>query len=195
MPKTNPPADTRKPASKSLVGAKAAARNTDSGAAEISPDSGDDAYVEKLTQTDVLVAAMPFNATKSAEHGFANAISPKPGATAKPQSRLPTGSTLSEQNSNDKSGGVAPEGVNATIEPLDRARVDSSGQVLTTNQSVAIADNQNSLKVGLRGPVLLGDFVSREKMPHFDHRRSPERIIHARGSAAHGFFECYAPLT
>ena len=85
--------------------------------------------------------------------------------------------------------------MNATIEPLDRARVDSSGQVLTTNQSVAIADNQNSLKMGLRGPVLLGDFVLREKMPHFDHERSPERIIHAPGSVVHGFFKCHAPLT
>ena len=195
MPKTNPPADGRNVPSKSLVGAKAAARNTDSGAAKVSADSGGDVYVEKLIQTEALVAAMPFNATKAAEHGFDNAIAPQPGATAKPQSRLPTGSTLSEQNSNDKSGGIAPEGVNATIEPLDRVRVDSSAQVLTTNQGVAVSDNQNSLKMGLRGPVLLEDFVLREKMTHFDHERIPERIVHARGSGAHGFFESYAPLT
>ena len=195
MPKTNPPSDVRKPTSKSLVGEKAAARNTDSGAAKVSLDSRGDEHVEKLKQTEALVAAMPFNATKPAEHGYANAISPQPGATAKPQSRLPTGSTLSEQNSNEKTGTVAPEGVNATIEPLDRVRVDSSGQMLTTNQGVAISDNQNSLKMGLRGPVLLEDFVLREKMTHFDHERIPERIVHARGSGAHGFFECYAPLT
>ncbi len=90
---------------------------------------------------------------------------------------------------------MAPEGVNATIEPLDRVRVDSAGQVLTTNQGVAIADNQNSLKMGLRGPVLLEDFILREKLTHFDHERIPERIVHARGSAAHGFFECYEPMT
>lgn len=66
---------------------------------------------------------------------------------------------------------------------------------LTTNQGVAIADNQNSLKAGPRGPVLLEDFILREKITHFDHERIPERIVHARGSAAHGFFECYAPLT
>ena len=195
MPKTNPPADVRKASSKSAVGEKAAARNTDSGAAKVSTDSGGDAHVEKMMQTEALVAAMPFNATKPGEHGFANAIAPQPGATVKPQSRLPTASTLSEKNSNEKVGVVAPESVNATIEPLDRVRVDSSGQVLTTNQGVAIADNQNSLKMGLRGPVLLEDFVLREKMTHFDHERIPERIIHARGSGAHGFFECYAPFT
>ncbi|MDB5870008.1 MAG: Catalase, partial [Polaromonas sp.] len=82
-----------------------------------------------------------------------------------------------------------------TIEPLDRVRVDSSGQMLTTNQGVAVADNQNSLKFGLRGPALLEDFVLREKITHFDHERIPERIVHARGSGAHGYFECYKPLT
>ncbi len=58
-----------------------------------------------------------------------------------------------------------------------------------------IADNQNSLKAGARGPALLEDFILREKITHFDHERIPERIVHARGSGAHGFFECYEPLT
>ena len=61
---------------------------------------------------------------------------------------------------------------------------------LTTNQGVPIGDNQNSLKAGARGPVLLQDFILREKITHFDHERIPERVVHARGSAAHGFFEC-----
>jgi catalase len=74
-------------------------------------------------------------------------------------------------------------------------RVDASGRALTTNQGVAIADNQNSLKYGVRGPVLLEDFILREKITHFDHERIPERIVHARGSGAHGFFECYEALT
>ncbi|HEY0961364.1 MAG TPA: catalase, partial [Pseudomonadales bacterium] len=78
--------------------------------------------------------------------------------------------------------------------PLDRVRVDSSGRVLTTNQGVPVADNQNSLKAGLRGPTLLEDFILREKITHFDHERIPERIVHARGSAAHGYFECYESL-
>ncbi|HLW23815.1 MAG TPA: catalase [Steroidobacteraceae bacterium] len=67
--------------------------------------------------------------------------------------------------------------------------------MLTTNQGVAIADNQSSLKAGLRGPTLLEDFILREKITHFDHERIPERIVHARGSGAHGYFECDAPLT
>ncbi|MDB5744159.1 MAG: Catalase [Polaromonas sp.] len=194
MPKTIPPSSSDR-AGKSSTAAKAAARNTDSGPAKIVPDAGGDIHTAKMAQTEALVAAMPFNSNKPAEHGFDNAIAPKPGATAEPASRLPTGSTLSEENGNEKTGSVAPEGVNATIEPLDRVRVDSSGQMLTTNQGVAVADNQNSLKFGLRGPALLEDFVLREKITHFDHERIPERIVHARGSGAHGFFECYEPLT
>ncbi|MGU3493979.1 catalase [Xanthobacteraceae bacterium A53D] len=60
---------------------------------------------------------------------------------------------------------------------------------LTTNHGMPISDNQNSLKAGNRGPTLLEDFVLREKIQHFDHERIPERIVHARGSAAHGYFE------
>ncbi|BAT59540.1 catalase C [Variibacter gotjawalensis] len=60
---------------------------------------------------------------------------------------------------------------------------------ITTNHGVPIGDNQNSLKAGARGPSLLEDFVLREKIQHFDHERIPERIVHARGSAAHGTFE------
>ena len=60
---------------------------------------------------------------------------------------------------------------------------------ITTNHGVAISDNQNTLKAGHRGPALLEDFVLREKIHHFDHERIPERVVHARGSAAHGFFE------
>ncbi len=71
----------------------------------------------------------------------------------------------------------------------------TAAQTLTTNQGVAIGDNQHSLKAGLRGPTLLEDFILREKITHFDHERIPERIVHARGSAAHGYFEAYQPLT
>ena len=60
---------------------------------------------------------------------------------------------------------------------------------LTTNHGVTVSDNQNSLKAGPRGPTLLEDFVLREKIHHFDHERIPERIVHARGSGAHGYFE------
>jgi len=67
--------------------------------------------------------------------------------------------------------------------------------VLSTNQGVAIGDNQNSLKAGLRGPTVLEDFILREKITHFDHERIPERVVHARGSGAHGYFEAYKPLS
>ncbi|HEY5804831.1 MAG TPA: catalase [Lysobacter sp.] len=60
---------------------------------------------------------------------------------------------------------------------------------LTTNQGIAVSDNQNSLRAGNRGPSLLEDFILREKITHFDHERIPERIVHARGSGAHGYFE------
>lgn len=60
---------------------------------------------------------------------------------------------------------------------------------LTTNQGIPVADNQNSLRATPRGPTLLEDFVLREKITHFDHERIPERIVHARGTAAHGYFE------
>ncbi|MEQ1490151.1 MAG: catalase, partial [Terricaulis sp.] len=71
---------------------------------------------------------------------------------------------------------------------------DTSEAHLTTNQGIRVSDNQNQLKAGVRGPVLLEDFVLREKIFHFDHERTPERIVHARGSAAHGFFELYESL-
>ena len=68
-----------------------------------------------------------------------------------------------------------------TVATLDR--------VLTTNQGAPISDNQNSLKSGERGPTLIEDFILREKITHFDHERIPERIVHARGSGAHGYFQ------
>lgn len=187
MPKNRNPASGRTDSPKSST--------TDRGPAHITPGTGGDTPAEKMAQTNALASGMPFNSGKTAEHGFANAIRPQQGATVEPESRLPTGSTLSEENSTEKTGGVAPEGVNCAIDPLDRVRVDSSGQKLTTNQGVAVSDNQNSLKFGLRGPALLEDFVLREKITHFDHERIPERIVHARGSGAHGFFECYEPFT
>ena len=62
--------------------------------------------------------------------------------------------------------------------------------VLTTNQGVPVSDDQNSLKIGARGPTLLEDFHFREKLTRFDHERIPERVVHARGAGAYGFFEC-----
>ena len=65
---------------------------------------------------------------------------------------------------------------------------------LTTNEGVSLSDNQNSLRANQRGPTLLEDFILREKITHFDHERIPERIVHARGTGVHGFFELTASL-
>ncbi|MDP9110530.1 MAG: catalase, partial [Candidatus Eremiobacteraeota bacterium] len=73
-------------------------------------------------------------------------------------------------------------------------RVDATGQALRTNQGLPVGDDQNSLRAGPRGPSLLEDFILREKITHFDHERIPERVVHARGSAAHGYFQVYKPM-
>jgi catalase len=143
--------------------------------------------------TQALASAFPFNTSKPGEIGAA-ARTPKAGATAEPPDPAVMGSTLTEANASLKTGAPARHGLNPGNQSLDRVRVDSGGQALTTNFAQPIADNQNSLKAGLRGPALLEDFILREKITHFDHERIPERIVHARGSAAHGFFECYDSL-
>lgn len=83
----------------------------------------------------------------------------------------------------------------AKSEELQPNRESGDGQFMTTNNGVRINDDQNSLKAGERGSTLLEDFILREKITHFDHERIPERIVHARGSAAHGVFELYKPLS
>ena len=147
------------------------------------PGAAKAALAAQAADTQALVKSMPDNSNKAKEIGRANAVSPPVGLTRQPASRAVGASTLSESNPSAKSGSLA------------HARNDTADQVLTTNQGVPIGDNQNSLKAGLRGPTLLEDFILREKITHFDHERIPERIVHARGSAAHGYFEAYEPLT
>ncbi|HVE48478.1 MAG TPA: catalase [Casimicrobiaceae bacterium] len=153
-----------------------------------------DAYVSKMEATQGLAEGMPFNANKPNESGEA-ARAPQPGATVEADDPAATGSTLTEVTRSPKVGsGEPPDGVDPGSKPLDRVRADSRGRMLTTNQGVFVGDNQNSLKAGLRGPALLEDFILREKITHFDHERIPERVVHARGSGAHGFFECFESL-
>jgi catalase len=166
-------------------------RSTVSGPAD--PDSSrvGDILAEKAAGTQDLASACPFNPNKAAEYDPEAALAPPEGASVKPADPIVGASTVTELNGSEKVGSGAPNvGQNSTVGALDRVRVDSTDRVLTTNQGVAIGDNQNSLKAGLRGPTLLEDFVLREKITHFDHERIPERIVHARGSGAHGFFEC-----
>ncbi len=95
------------------------------------------------------------------------------GKQSKPTSRLPANSKAQAAKASD----------------LERDLETGAGEFLTSNQGVRINDNHNSLKAGERGPSLLEDFLLREKITHFDHERIPERVVHARGSGAHGYFE------
>jgi len=91
----------------------------------------------------------------------------------------------------NKSNNTKHSGDNKKSRDLEVNREEGTGEFLTTNQGLRINDNQNSLKAGERGATLLEDFILREKITHFDHERIPERIVHARGSAAHGVFQVY----
>jgi catalase len=150
--------------------------------------------MQKQRGAQALAAAMPSNLNKRAEYGDAASVPPQ-GHSRVPTDTSVVGSTVTETTPSSKTGlGDPLNGFNPTNGPLDRVRVDSCGQQLTTNQGVPVGDNQHSLKMGLRGPALLEDFILREKITHFDHERIPERVVHARGSAAHGYFECYESL-
>ncbi len=80
---------------------------------------------------------------------------------------------------------------NSKDEQLEQFRVDDRGKKLTTNQGLKVSNDEFSLKAGVRGPTIMEDFHFREKMTHFDHERIPERVVHARGFAAHGEFQVY----
>jgi len=152
------------------------------------------ALLDKVAGGQELAKGMSYNTNKAGEHGDA-ARTPQPGQTCPVPHPSATASTAAETVASPKVGsGVPPVGV-CPAGVLDPARADGGGQRLTTNQGVPVADNQNSLKVGLRGPTALEDFILREKITHFDHERIPERVVHARGSAAHGYFESYGDLS
>lgn len=87
-----------------------------------------------------------------------------------------------------------PQTVDQKTEQLKRAERDGTGQPMRTNQGLLVNDTNNSLKTGERGATLLEDFLLREKITSFDHERIPERIVHARGSGAHGYFELYKSM-
>ncbi len=83
---------------------------------------------------------------------------------------------------------------NSKDEQLELFRVDDKGTKLTTNQGLKVSEDEFSLKAGIRGPTLMEDFHFREKVTHFDHERIPERVVHARGFAAHGYFQVYESM-
>ncbi|MEU9039911.1 catalase [Streptomyces sp. NPDC048352] len=110
----------------------------------------------------------PVSATVAEPTGPAQPLPPKPDQTG-PETVSPTGQATG----------------------AEQARMAQSGAYLTTAQGARLYDSDHSLKAGARGPVLLQDHHLREKITHFDHERIPERVVHARGAAAHGVFQGY----
>ena len=104
--------------------------------------------------------------------------------------------TTSKFTKRKQEHGSAPPKVEAQVAAGGELHQVAGGEhpALTTNQGVALSDNQNSLRANPRGPTLLEDFILREKILHFDHERIPERIVHARATGVHGFFELTASL-
>jgi catalase len=120
--------------------------------------------LEKVVTQKTLSAEIAFNATKPLEYGD-DARSPHPGQVATPESPLATASTSTEHIASPKAGDGWPKlGANSLNSSLDRVRVDDTGQRLTSNQGVPVSDNQDSLKIGLRGPTAFEDFLMREKI-------------------------------
>lgn len=108
-------------------------------------------------------------------------------------SKINTPPKLGTETAIDKKLAAQPE--NSKTTQLAEHTADATGERMNTNTGLNINDDQNSLKAGDRGPTLLEDFILREKITHFDHERIPERVVHARGSGAHGVFKVYESLS
>ncbi len=167
-------------ASRQSVSAKAAARNTVSAPAHPARATSD-AMARHAAGVQALAASFPVNANKPGEIGRNNALRPPEGKHAKPQAPAITGSTLSEANASAKTGSGKPTvGASPASQSLDRVRADSSDQVLTTNQGVAIADNQNSLE----GRAARADAARRLHPAREDHPLRPRAHSRAHRSCA-----------
>jgi catalase len=133
--------------------------------------------------------------TTTRKNGQSKGQSP---ASREVQAAVPSTNRESEPANPDFAAGQsssAARSANPKGADLAVYREEGAGKILTTNQGLPVNDNQNTLKAGDRGPSLLEDFHFREKITHFDHERIPERIVHARGSAAHGYFQVYENLS
>ncbi len=180
----------------STSSSKRALASTKSGVAKTSvkstrsPGSGSDEATASSNSKPQKMNARKANTATKADQKVSGV--PKVSAAAKAEGAPVNASTASVANGNGLDEHV-DEGVITTFvgEGGETHQTAPSGDfVLTTNHGVPISDDQNSLRAGQRGPTLLEDFVLREKIFHFDHERIPERIVHARGSGAHGYFEC-----
>lgn len=144
--------------------------------------------MSKETEKKPLSHRAPTTGPESSEPGLGS-LAPKDGSHQPPAEPTPPGKQPTAPGSLK-----APQTHNAKLDQLEASRKNGTNQPLTTNQGTRIANDQNSLRAGTRGPTLLEDFILREKITHFDHERIPERIVHARGSAAHGYFQPYRSL-
>ncbi|MDQ9129878.1 catalase HPII [Serratia fonticola] len=141
--------------------------------------------MSKLTPEKKLASRAPATGIKSFQPGLgslAPADGSHKGTATLAKDPTTTGSVKSTENTNAK------------LNELDIHRKNGEKCALTTSQGTKISDDQNSLTAGARGPTLLEDFILREKITHFDHERIPERVVHARGAAAHGYFQPYRSL-
>ena len=154
----------------------------------------DPAGAEHAAKGQRLSKCRPYNVDKKAEYMGCKA--PLEGQHLSIE-KNDVSASLRESNANLKTdgNGLRDELCSVPFGSLSRTRSAAASVPLTTNQGVAIGDNQSSLKAGVRGPTLIEDFILREKLTHFDHERIPERVVHARGSAAHGYFECEEDLS
>ncbi|WHU86935.1 catalase HPII [Pantoea agglomerans] len=144
--------------------------------------------MSKETEKKPLSERAPTTGPESSEPGLGS-LAPKDGSHQPPAEPTPPGKQSTAPGSLK-----APQTHNAKLDQLEASRKNGTDRALTTNQGTRIANDQNSLRAGSRGPTLLEDFIMREKITHFDHERIPERIVHARGSAAHGYFQPYRSL-
>lgn len=137
---------------------------------------------KRKTKTSMHTA--PFTDEKDAQPHYQDVIDPE---EIKPTPR-PT-----RPNAEPMAAGSmkAPGTMSAKLEQLDQFRASGEGFGLTTTEGIKVSDNQNTLKAGARGPSLLEDFHYNDKLAHFDRERIPERVVHARGSGAHGYFQVY----
>lgn len=135
----------------------------------------------------ISINSPPFTDGKSAEPHYSNTI---------PQSKYKISQRPTPPGVEPMTAGSfkTPDNTTEKIEAMDSVRVNGHDMAITTNLGVKIANNQNSLKAGVRGPSLLEDFHLHEKLAHFHRERIPERVVHARGSGAYGYFQVYKSM-
>lgn len=155
----------------------------------ITADTGADKKMSKVSRNKELSHNAPSTGPESTKPGL-DSLAPGDG------SHQPTAEPSGPGKQPTAPGSLkSPNILNEKLAQLEGYRQGSENMPLTTNQGTRIANDQSSLRSGGRGPTLLEDFILREKITHFDHERIPERIVHARGSAAHGYFQPYRSCT